>query len=208
MAMQFMTITGKIKTITGLHIGSGNDEIHIGGVDSSVIKDKDGNPYIPGSSLKGKMRSLLELSENHDKSGPMGHADNPDSLIPIVFGDMKANGTTRVLVRDCRLTEETKTKFQDAMMSYTEEKSENSIDRLNGVAQNPRVTERVVPDCEFDMEIVLRIFDRDDKDKFLALIKKGLNLVQKDALGGNGSRGYGKVEFIDLKVDGASVSLN
>ena len=49
----------KIKVITGLHIGKGKDQIGIGEIDASVIRDRDGYPYIPGSSLKGKIRSLL-----------------------------------------------------------------------------------------------------------------------------------------------------
>ena len=55
-------IQGKIKVLTGLHIGGPTTGLNIGGVDNIVIKDAKGKPYIPGSSLKGKMRSLLEYS--------------------------------------------------------------------------------------------------------------------------------------------------
>lgn len=54
-------VTGKIITLTGLHIGGSSTEISIGGVDRIVVRDPLTNhPYIPGSSLRGKMRSLLE----------------------------------------------------------------------------------------------------------------------------------------------------
>jgi len=51
----------EIEVVTGLHIGSGGDKAQIGGIDSPVIKDPiSKEPYIPGSSLKGKLRCLLE----------------------------------------------------------------------------------------------------------------------------------------------------
>src|SRR3989304_7996305 len=55
-------LKGTIVLKSGLHIGSGNMEMHIGGTDSPVIKHPHTlEPYIPGSSLKGKVRSLLEM---------------------------------------------------------------------------------------------------------------------------------------------------
>ena len=58
---EIKSIKGKIVLKTGLHIGAGSDEIHIGGIDTPVVKDPlKGWPYIPGSSLKGKIRTLLE----------------------------------------------------------------------------------------------------------------------------------------------------
>ena len=77
--MQIKTIKSKLKLETGLHIGASDDTMKIGGIDSPVIKRKifankeNGEvgfgedykrpidePYIAGSSLKGKIRSLLE----------------------------------------------------------------------------------------------------------------------------------------------------
>ena len=58
-------ITATIEIVTGLHIGGNNDEIKIGGIDNPVIKNPLTNePYIPGSSLKGKIRSLIEWQFN------------------------------------------------------------------------------------------------------------------------------------------------
>ena len=57
--VRIYTITGTIETVTGLHIGAGKDSIEIGGMDNPVIKHPHtGEHYIPGSSLKGKVRSL------------------------------------------------------------------------------------------------------------------------------------------------------
>jgi len=70
-------IQGQIELVSGLHIGSGNTEMHIGGTDNPVIKNPVNNqPYIPGSSLKGKMRSLMEwraavVMETNEK--PLGY---------------------------------------------------------------------------------------------------------------------------------------
>ncbi len=59
--MNILKLTGEIELLSGLHIGGGDDTMKIGGIDNGVIKDINSDkPYIPGSSLKGKMRSLLE----------------------------------------------------------------------------------------------------------------------------------------------------
>ncbi|MCX8064712.1 MAG: type III-A CRISPR-associated RAMP protein Csm3 [Candidatus Hydrogenedentes bacterium] len=56
-----IVLSGNIKLLSGLHIGGTETDLSIGGVDSVVVRNgADGKPYIPGSSLKGKMRCLLE----------------------------------------------------------------------------------------------------------------------------------------------------
>lgn len=200
--MSFKTIElkGKIKLITGLHIGAGNDDIHIGGIDSPIVKDRAGYPYIPGSSLKGKIRSLLEMSEGIAYGGkPSTQEKSPESLIPVIFGDTTGKSITRVLFRDAFLSEESKKELSDRILSPTEAKSENSINRLSGKADNPRTTERAISGLFFDFDVVIRVLDGDPEDEFKRVIEKGIKLLEKDALGGSGSRGYGKVEFIDCK---------
>jgi CRISPR-associated protein Csm3 len=204
MSMRLVVLKGTLELVTGLHIGSGNDDVHIGGVDSSVIKTAEGDPYIPGSSLKGKIRSLLELAEGSVSSngGPSSRATFSKSMIPVLFGDLSKEGLTRVLFRDAMLSKASKNKLAEASILATEEKAENSINRINGTATNPRNIERVIPGMQFDVEIVVRLLDGDDEKGFRRIISNGLALLEKDALGGSGSRGYGKVKFRDMTWDG------
>ncbi len=213
--LKHRTIIGKILLKTGLHIGGGSETIQIGGMDNPVIKDPLSNyPYIPGSSLKGKMRSLLEWKycEAHEHMKPgNGKSGNPCDCascdICKMFGVSGAEdnwqGPSRIIVRDAHLTEQSRRALdqmkQEKGLIYVEEKYENSIDRLKGTAKNPRPSERVPAGIDFDFEVVLRVFEGDDEEAMMEKIKEALRLVQADALGGSGSRGYGKVEFVACK---------
>ena len=202
-AMQIKEFKGTIKLVTGLHIGAGNEAVHIGGIDNEVVKDSDGNPYIPGSSLKGKIRSLLELSEGKTDGSPSSR-DKYSGPIPIVFGDLsEKRDITRILFRDAFLSEESKKRLQEKSILPTEEKNENSINRLKGIAKDGslRRTERAIPGLTFDFSIALRLLDGDDEQQFCDLIAKGFKLLEADALGGSGSRGYGKVAFLEVAYD-------
>lgn len=195
-------ITGKIKVVTGLHIGAGETEMHIGGTDNPVIKNAVTNePYIPGSSLKGKMRSLLRLYTGGDDS---------NELVAKLFGisaDDKTNkaeniGTARLSFWDCFLNREWKKQTDDRQMLPTEVKMENMIDRIKGTALNPRNTERVLPSAEFDFKLTVKTYDGED---VLPVVLGVMKLLEMDALGGSGSRGYGKIKFEDLKIDGRDI---
>ncbi|MDY6969746.1 MAG: type III-A CRISPR-associated RAMP protein Csm3 [Spirochaetota bacterium] len=206
-------ITGKIHIITGLHIGSGKDMVEIGGVDNPIIRNPlDGDPYIPGSSLKGKMRSLLELSrENGPNSEGPCNCKDPECSICRVFGNTNPEsnvGSTRSIFHDLFLSKESTKMLKEKDILAVEVKSETAIDRLKGTAKTGslRTTERVIAGLEFDLEISLRIFENDG-DSSIELLKDGLKLVKNDALGGSTSRGYGRVEFRDLKIDGKPFSL-
>lgn len=223
---QIKQITGTLVLKTGLHIGGGDTEMRIGGIDNQVVKDPlTGLPYIPGSSLKGKMRSLLEWKlglvnpETNGKPFSFKHLDpnevNSDKgdLLRLFGGapgkdhDDKINaiGPTRLAFWDCPLNKNWKEVTLDARhLLATEAKSENSINRIAGVADNPRFTERVIAGAEFDFKLNLKVVDGED---LLLLLLQGLALLQADSLGGSGSRGYGKIEFCDLKVDGAAATL-
>lgn len=206
-------IKGKLILKTGLHIGGGDLEMRIGGTDNQVVKHPHTlEPYIPGSSIKGKVRSLLEL-----KSGLMGNTsgrpvnfgtlrglDGPEKVqcekILKLFGTSGSDGEeaamlgpTRVSFADCPLSAEWRTRATERNLALTEVKSENSIDRIRGVARDPRFTERVPADTEFDFSVTLKHLG-DDED-LLDLLLEGLKLLELDALGGSGSRGYGRVRF-------------
>ena len=197
MKFEMKMITGKIKVVTGLHIGSGNTEMHIGGTDNPVIKNAVTNePYIPGSSLKGKMRSLLRLYE--------GKEDNGEKVVKL-FGSPAGSDTVKpacLSFWDCFLTEDWKKTIDKKQMLYTEVKMENSIDRRSGTATNPRNTERVLPGSEFDFKLTVKQYDDED---VLPLVLGTMKLLEMDALGGSGSRGYGRVRFADLKLDGKDI---
>ncbi|MBN2107099.1 MAG: type III-A CRISPR-associated RAMP protein Csm3 [Deltaproteobacteria bacterium] len=227
-------LEGIITLKSGLHIGSGNMEMHIGGTDSPVIKHPHTmEPYIPGSSLKGKVRSLLEM-----ESGLMIYTDGAvvsgktlkkeavaksDDLkskcegILKVFGssgadieDETAIGPTRVSFADCYLEESWKVKARDNRWLLTEEKSENSINRIKGTAENPRFIERVPEGTQFRFLVTFKVLQDGDEQLFTDILLKGLRLLEMDAIGGSGSRGYGRIalEFDDKEVQAAFRNVN
>lgn len=218
--MKIITLSGKIELLSGLHIGGGDDTMKIGGIDNAVVKNINSNePYIPGSSLKGKMRSLLEWNLGLVGLGdgkPFGsdtlekikntHGNdkvlikNAENLIRI-FGDSNANskktfqaGITRISVADCSLNAE-----RNKNQVLSEAKYENTINRKDGTASNPRQTERVPAGIIFDYDIRLKVLEGDEEEEFKALIERALELLEKDYLGGSGSRGYGRIKFIESK---------
>lgn len=214
----YKKITGKIVCVTGLHIGGSADQIEIGGVDLPIIKHPiTGEPYIPGSSLKGKMRSQLEkrLGKYDDRTGEPCGCGRPECLVCIVFGahkNVRHNlGSTRILVRDASLSDETRSGYQKLIeekgASYIDKKVENIVNRKTGTAEHPRSQERVPSGAKFDLEIVLQIFDSDEESKLVDFVKQGLKEVENTYLGGYGSRGNGKVKFTDLKLDGVQIAL-
>ena len=227
-------LKGTIVLKSGLHIGSGNMEMHIGGTDSPVIKHPHTlEPYIPGSSLKGKVRSLLEMESGlmiHTKgdvvsSKILSEVKNNPTLkdkceaILKIFGSSGADredetgfGPTRVSFADCYLNSEWKKKAMDNRWLLTEEKSENTIDRIRGTVAGagPRFIERVPEGTKFRFLVTFKILQEGDEELFDEVLLKGLKLLEMDALGGNGSRGYGRVafEFNDKTIDEKFRALN
>lgn len=154
--MGYKTINGKIRVKTGLHIGGSSDVIEIGGMDNPVIKNPLTNePYIPGSSLKGKMRSLTEWKTNNiTAKGNVHTCNNAKCVVCRLFGTTEKDfdaGPTRVIVRDAELTREWKDKIYQEGKLLVEEKYENTLNRITAVA-NPRPLERVCAGVEFAFE--------------------------------------------------------
>jgi CRISPR-associated protein Csm3 len=203
-----LKLTGTLKTETGLHIGGSKTSLDIGGLDSPVIKTPLGVPYIPGSSLKGKLRTLLAKKHNTINDKQDEHGDT--ELIKKVFGyagigEASPGNPTRLIVRDAFLDEERFKKtfakvLSDMETEYTEAKFENRINRQSGTAQHPRQIERVPPEAIFKLELVLDVYHEDNQQAMLALLKEGFDLLHHDYLGGSGSRGYGKV-FVKFDAD-------
>ncbi|MEH8107687.1 type III-A CRISPR-associated RAMP protein Csm3 [Gallibacterium anatis] len=208
---------------TGLHIGSGDSEMHIGGIDNAVIKNPiTQKPYIPGSSLKGKIRSLLEWRSGELKEKPLSISDIKGSNAEMVkdilrlFGVsadsnkeesvLKEIGVARLGFQDCEFTSDWEQYLEENNLSATEAKFENTIDRITSTAGNPRQTERIPAGAKFDFKLTLRQFENDGED-LIDLLLKGLRLLELDSLGGSGSRGYGRVEFQNLTVGDKAVNL-
>lgn len=212
------TIEATLRCVSGLHIGGGDSEMHIGGIDNQVVRNPiTQRPYIPGSSLKGKIRSLLEWRSGFVKPAPLNWSDYLKSeskevlTILQLFGTAGSDklkddealkvGPTRLSFWDCELCDDWRRAVEDENMLVTEAKSENTIDRISGTAGNPRYTERVTAGACFNFRLTVKTLDTDDK-ALLDMVFAGLRLLEVDSLGGSGSRGYGKVSFENLKLDG------
>lgn len=212
LAHVFITFT--IEAKTGLHIGGSDVGIEIGGVENTVIRDRlTDQPYIPGSSLKGKMRSLLDKYEgkeiNFPPRTPAFHVcQEKDDYLKCdvchvfgVSGQQSFSEPTRLVVRDAFLSAESIDKLKKAQtdMPFTEVKTEVSIDRVTSAA-NPRPFERVPAGAEFaDAEFVYAIYYPEDVQR-IEKVFKAMGLIEDDYLGGGGSRGSGKVKFKNIKV--------
>jgi len=226
---KIIEITGTLELLTGLHVGAGKDEVKIGGVDSPVIKNPlTGEPYIPGSSLKGKMRMLLELAtgsyqfdgknagdvlsysyyrENKEKLPDPEAAKNILKLFGTSGSDYKEIdeeakelAITRLSFYDLLLTAESRKKYSEILEKRLEEKTEVKINRLTGTAYGGALNtkERIPAGMEFNFRLILKVFDCDDEEALKEMVKRGLKLLELDSLGGSGSRGYGKVRIKEL----------
>src|SRR5512146_2411605 len=222
-----LILEGQLHCETGLHVGAGKGSLEIGGSDNPVIKDAFGRPYVPGSSLRGKLRSLLEqahglavptelvyLSKRKGQEVRIHQSDRPDDEICLLFGRNpgrmeRVGGETlessqatpaRLAVYDAPLDPASITPQMRENLDdeLTEVKSENAIDRITSQA-NPRTLERVPAGARFRVRMVLDVLC--DEDKALAArLMEGLRLLEDDALGGGGSRGSGRVRFANLKL--------
>ncbi|MEO0584115.1 MAG: type III-A CRISPR-associated RAMP protein Csm3 [Bacteroidota bacterium] len=195
-------IKGKIKVVTGLHIGGSKSDLDIGGVDLAVIKTSDRKrmPFIPGSSLKGKLRTMLARAE-----GSM-EVKNDSALIKSLFGHAAENSEeqtlpTRLIVRDAMLDEQAfHASFdrEDLDTRYTMVKWENTINRKTGTAEHPRQIERVPAGAQFSFEMIYNVFEDGQEKAHMDAIKEAMNMLQDDYLGGHGTRGYGQIAFEEV----------
>ncbi|MGA3259822.1 MAG: type III-A CRISPR-associated RAMP protein Csm3 [Bryobacteraceae bacterium] len=212
---------------TGLHVGAGKGSLEIGGSDNPVAKDAFGRPYVPGSSLRGKIRSLLEqssglavpaelvfLSRRKGQEVRIHQSDRADDEICLLFGRSpgrmeRVQGETletsqatpaRLAVFDAPLDVESITPQMRENLDdeLTEVKNENAIDRITSQA-NPRTIERVPAGARFHARLVMDVLCEEDGPLFLRVLE-GLRLLEDDALGGGGSRGSGRVSFSKLRL--------
>lgn len=222
-----LILEGEMHCETGLHVGAGKGSLEIGGADNPVVKDAHGRPYVPGSSLRGRIRALLEqatgmavpselvyISKRKGQEVRIHQSDRPDDEICVLFGrspgrmervsggDIDSNHATpaRLSVFDAPLIAETITAQMRETLDdeLTEVKSENAIDRITSQA-NPRTLERVPAGAGFKVRMVLDVLCAEDS-ALPAVLFQGLRLLEDDALGGGGSRGSGRVRFANLKL--------
>lgn len=219
-------VKANIVLKTGLHIGT-EESMEIGGIDNPVIKDATGKPFIPGSSLKGKLRSLMEYF--HEKIEPekmvytvkgknpirIHMCDDVDCSVCNLFGrnhgshefiteektEFKNLIPTRLIVRDAFLNESSITEEmkENLTVNYTEVKPENTLDRITSAA-NPRSNERVPAGVAFNSEFIVNVYEGDGV-KYLKELLTAFRLLEDDYLGGSGSRGYGKVKFENIVIE-------
>src|SRR5271155_4971902 len=223
-----LILEGELHCETGLHVGAGKGSLEIGGSDNPVVKDAFGRPYVPGSSLRGKLRSLLEqttglaipaelvyLSKRRGQEVRIHQSDRPDDEICLLFGrnpgrlekvvggESMESGTAspaRLTVYDAPLLADSITPQMRENLDdeLTEVKSENAVDRITSQA-NPRTLERVPAGAKFHVRMVLDVLCPEDKE-LLPRIVEGLRLLEDDTLGGGGARGSGRVALSGLSV--------
>jgi CRISPR-associated protein Csm3 len=222
-----LVLEGEIVCQTGLHIGAGKGSLEIGGADNPVVKDAFGIPYIPGSSLRGRLRSLLEqtlglavpselvyLSKRRGQEVRIHQSDRPGDDVCVLFGrtpgrvervsgesnDAASVTPARLTVYDAPLIVDSITgpMRENLDDELTEVKSENAVDRITSQA-NPRTLERVPASARFRFRMVLDVLCAEDRP-LLARVAEGLRLLEDDALGGGGSRGSGRVLFGSLQL--------
>jgi len=222
-----LILEGELRCETGLHVGAGKGSLEIGGSDNPVVKDAFGRPYVPGSSLRGKIRSLLEqssglavpselvyLSRRKGQEVRIHQSDRPDDDICLLFGrnpgrmervqgeTLEASQATpaRLAVFDAPLEPDSITPQMRENLDdeLTEVKSENAIDRITSQA-NPRTLERVPAGARFHTRIVMDVLCEEDAPLFSRVLE-GLRLLEDDTLGGGGSRGSGRISFAGLRL--------
>lgn len=222
-------INGVISCVTGLHIGGSTKDVEIGGLDNPVIKDPlTDEPYIPGSSLKGKLRALTEwrlgLIEAHNKHNAYVAYEckelandrdlnkYPDwdnaMIVGQLFGPASDEGKVkertlppRLTVRDSKATDDAKRLWKTWLGEgiYTEVKTENSLDRVTSEA-NPRPLERVPAGSGFNFTMIVDIYKKPGDFQLIQALFSAMHLLEQSSLGGAGSRGSGQIKFQNLEA--------
>ena len=206
-----LEFSADMECLTNLHIGGTSDAIGIGEQDNPILRHPvTQEPYVPGSSLKGCLRFQLEIAEDTTTysfnrgsrfEGMPCTCGEPDCLVCTIFGCHEVRGKkspTRLIMRDARLSENSRKELGDALPGqYASSKTEVIMDRRTQTAHTAgaRPMEFVPAGAHFDFAMALRVFDGDAEADFLTFLAQGFDLIEQSYIGGQGSRGYGRVAF-------------
>lgn len=214
--MKMVRVSGDLICISGVRIGAARESLEIGGIDNPVIRHPITKfPYIPGSSLKGKMRSLLESVDGKGEDGnPCGCARS-NCRVCKFFGPYKKSkhelGPSRFLFRDATLKETYRNALAEAYQEYglffVETKSENTIDRRTSVA-SPRSMERVPAGTQFDFQLDIRIYEGDFEIDIRGTVEQMIHLLSLDSIGSGGTRGSGQIRIEKVHYNDIDVKRN
>lgn len=209
-------VSGTMEVLSGLRIGAGGSSLDIGGLDNPILRHPVTRlPYVPGSSVKGKLRSLIEVN-----GYSTGSFQNPQSnsspcgcgscVACWLFGCGNVRNTSepsRLIFRDCTMQKESVDKLQPLLAEgvfYSEVKAEVTMDRGTGKVGGggPRTMDRIASGSKLDFRMTCRVFEGDNEAVMKAAVGHALRLLEAEGLGGSVTRGYGQVRFEDLKWDG------
>ncbi len=226
-------LKGIIQILSGMRIGAGSASLEIGGLDNPIVRHPQTKiPYLPGSSIKGKLRHLMETAKNDNKYGKDKHpapfrkknmksgeiSYNPctcnNCIVCQLFGCGDAKKTsepTRLIFRDCPILQEDINKMEGLLKEgifYSEVKAEVTMDRQKGTVAGagPRSMDRIMAGTKLDFNLTVRVLEGDDERQMKAALIDAIRLLEKDGLGGSVTRGYGQVRFENLTWDGKDIS--
>lgn len=205
---EYIVISGSIVCETGLRIGGRREGTGIGETDNPIIRHPISRlPYIPGSSLKGKLRSLLEMKycPTTQRDGKPATESPSTNEVTAMFGNgdptRGESQPTRLIFRDCPLTPESERELREALPGiFADVKAEIAMNRVQGKTQDRslREQERVPSGTRFAFSLTVRLFEEDDKRRsgYFEKLGEAFEMLESDYLGGNGTRGYGKVKIL------------
>lgn len=214
--IKHIPVNGIYKAVTGLRIGAGGGGLEIGGLDNPIVRHPvTKEPYVPGSSLKGKMRSLLEVSGfvvgNRPKPRPEENASLPacgcgQCAVCWLFGcgnPKEASEPTRFLFRDSYVLAEDMARLRELLedgIFYSEVKAEVVMSRRTGKVGGggPRPVDRIAAGTRLRFEMSVRVLDGDNEEEMQQALLTAIRLLEQEGIGGSVSRGYGKVQFLEL----------
>lgn len=172
-------LTGKIKLISPLKIGSGKGE----NTDTDVLVDSEGKPYIPATSFIGVLRHSIETkNENNELEKIWG------------FSNKKEDKKSSIYCSDLILV-------TNKEKNYIETRDGIRIDNKTGIVEDKAKYdfEIVKKDSEFLLNIEIDVFDENLEWKLISTIVDLLE-NEKICLGSKTNSGFGKIKLIDKKL--------